>query len=92
MKQIYEFDKPNTQNVKTVTKIAKSANFDISDATDISGLVIAPNGMVAVEYDLNKDQVIIRPDNDLKLNDQNISQFESDFKACKALISAIYNI
>lgn len=92
MKQIYEFDKPNIQNVKTVTKIAKSANFDISDATDISGLVIAPNGMVAVEYDLNKDQVIIRPDNDLKLNGQNISQFESDFKACKALVSAISNI
>ena len=76
----------------TAIDIAKKYKFSGEDATPEAGLVIGPNGMVAVEYDIAGKNIVIRPDNDLALGSQDLSKFKSDFSAAEKLASEISKI
>lgn len=81
----------NTSSQKSVLDIIKQNRFQVDDnATDEEGLAIAPNGMVAVEYNVNG--IVIRPDNDLELDSQELAKFKSDLTASEKLASSINNL
>lgn len=79
-------------NSANAIDIAKKYKFSGEDATEESGLVIGPNGMVAVQYDIPGKNIAIRPDNDLELGSQDLSKFKSDFSAAEKLASEISKI
>lgn len=98
VKRIFEFNNSgssasktssSSSNKETPTSLATKAKFEVGDATDEAGLVIAPNGMVAVEYDIASGDIIIRPDNDLAIGSQELSKFKADLTAAEKLAGAI---
>lgn len=76
-------------NSATALDLAKKYKFSGEDASEESGLVIGPNGMVAVQYDIPGKKFAIRPDNDLTLGSQDLSKFKSDFSAAEKLAGEI---
>lgn len=82
----------SNSNKSSVLDIAKKYKFSGDNATEESGLVIGPNGMVAVQYDITNKNIVIRPDNDLELGSQDLSKFKSDFSAAEKLASELSKI
>lgn len=82
----------NNGSKATAIDIAKKYKFSGEDATEESGLLIGPNGMVAVQYDINNKKIFIRPDNDLELGSQDLSKFKSDFSSAEKLAGEISNL
>lgn len=77
-------------NSKTPTEMFKSARFEIQDGSDDNeGLAIAPNGMVAVEYNMQEKRFAVRPDNDLALDSQSLPKFKQDVTACEKLANQL---
>lgn len=71
---------------QTPTDIFKSARFEIQDGSDDNqGLAIAPNGMAAVEYNIEENKFAVRPDNDLALDSQSLSKFKQDITSCEKI-------
>lgn len=79
-----------TTSKQTPTEMFKSARFEIQDGSDDNeGLAIAPNGMVAVEYNMQEKRFAVRPDNDLALDSQSLPKFKQDVTACEKLANQL---
>lgn len=80
----------SNNNTKSVLDLVNQYKFQADEnTTNEEGLVVGPNGMVAVEYGANG--ISIRPDNDLNLDSQALSKFEQDLAQAKKLAVAISN-
>lgn len=79
---------------KTPLTLATSAGFtyDKNDSNDESGLVIARNGTIAVDYDLAKNTIFVRPDNNLALDTQGLQKFKDDLASCEQLAHSIASL
>lgn len=82
----------NSNNKANALDLAKKYKFSSDDASEESGLLISPNGLVGVQYDINSNKISIRPDNDLNLGSQELSKFKQDLSSAEKLASEISKI
>jgi hypothetical protein len=84
----------NVDNKKTPLTLGASAGFtyDKNESDENTGLLIARNGTVAVDYDIPKKTILIRPDNNLALDSNNLQKFNEDLTSCEQLAKDIASL
>lgn len=76
----------NSSSQSSVTSMLKQQRFTLDgDSNDNSGLAIASNGMVALQYDMGENTFAVRPDNDLALDSETLSKFKQDITTCEKM-------
>lgn len=92
-----EFDNTDNKNNRNTTQVnaidlAKKYKFTTENSTEKSGLLVSPNGMIAVQFDIEKNNIVIRPDNNLALGSSDLSKFKQDLSLAEKLAGEISNI